>query len=140
MHIFACAKLAGQSGHVHLRGCRCSIIKAARIENKNVCFFPSSSFIFRSKDSFKAANEAIGQWLPTPFADLKLFHSTFFFPAGLMHLFASNIGPQIANMITTGTFTVSKQSEHPLRLRNKDIQKINSLLRESCMEVKIHRR
>jgi hypothetical protein len=25
-------------------------------------------------------------------------------------------------------------------LRNKDIQKINSLLRESCMEVKIHRR
>ncbi|ORE10399.1 hypothetical protein BCV72DRAFT_221743 [Rhizopus microsporus var. microsporus] len=30
----ACAKLAGQSGHVHLRGCRCCIIKAARIENR----------------------------------------------------------------------------------------------------------
>ena len=78
----ACAKLAGQSDHFHLRGCRCCIIKAARIENKNA-FPPYRKFIFRSKYSFRVANEGIGQKLPTPFTDLKLFHSAFFFLVGL---------------------------------------------------------
>lgn len=36
-----------------------------------------------------------------------------------MHLFGSNIEPQIANMITTDKLTISKQSGRPLRLRNK---------------------
>ncbi|CEI94713.1 hypothetical protein RMCBS344292_08918 [Rhizopus microsporus] len=49
----------------------------------------------------------------------------------LMHLFDNNIGPHIASKITTDIFTVNKQSGHPLRLWNKDIQEINSLLRES---------
>lgn len=99
---------------------------------KQKCFFPPySSFTFRSKGLFKTANEAIGQKLPTLFTDLKLFHSAFFFPVDLMHLFGSNIGPQIANIITTDTSTVNKQSQHPLRLRNKDIQQVSSLLRVS---------
>ncbi|CEG82142.1 hypothetical protein RMATCC62417_16259 [Rhizopus microsporus] len=71
-----------------------------------------------------------------PFQQLCLLNA-FFFPVDLMHLFGSNIGPQIANMITTDTFIVNKQSQHPLRLRNKDIQQINSLLRECLLTLTI---
>jgi hypothetical protein len=46
-----------------------------------------------------------------------------------MHLFGSNLGPQIALMMTTDNFT---KNHNPLRLENGQIQKVNTLLRSSC--------
>ncbi|RCH88777.1 hypothetical protein CU097_009597 [Rhizopus azygosporus] len=126
-----CAKLAGQSGHIHPSGCRCCTIKAVITEGRNV-FYPSNSIAHRTKDSFKMTDLDSGQKLPTPFTSLKRFHGAFFFPIDLMHLFGCNVGPQIARLITTDDFSIDKRYQHPLRLINKDIQNINSLLRLSC--------
>ncbi|ORE06213.1 hypothetical protein BCV72DRAFT_329411 [Rhizopus microsporus var. microsporus] len=73
------AKLAGQSGHTHLSGCRCCTIKAVRIEERNI-FSPSSSIAYQTKAPFTMTDVDPGQKLPTPFADLKRSHDAFFFP------------------------------------------------------------
>jgi hypothetical protein len=117
-----------------LSGCRCCTIKATHLDHRNI-FRPQNNIPLRKKASFREVDIASGQKVATPLADLKYFNGPFFFPIDYMHLFGQNIGPQIANLLTSDDLYVDPTAKDSMRLKNKDVNRINVLLRSSCLLV-----
>jgi hypothetical protein len=110
------SKISGTSGHTHLSGCRCCTIKATHLDHRNI-FRPQNNIPLRKKASFREVDIASGQKVATPLADLKYFNGPFFFPIDYMHLFGQNIGPQIANLLTSDDLYVDPTAKDSMRLK-----------------------
>jgi hypothetical protein len=82
-----------------------------------ISFRPQNNIPLRKKASFREVDIASGQKVATPLADLKYFNGPFFFPIDYMHLFGQNIGPQIANLLTSDDLYVDPTAKDSMRLK-----------------------
>lgn len=123
----ATTKMAGLKGHTSAHGCKhCTMLQT------NWSFRNSGGSQLRSVESYKATDDAIGQKHPTPFASLKRFHGTFFFPVDLMHLLGANIGPQIRNIMMSKDFNHKfSNKSNPLELNGTAVREMDRLLYNS---------
>jgi hypothetical protein len=131
----AASKIAGHAGATHTYPCRNCLVKVVKVEKKNT-LYPPKNLDIRSKESFAISTPSLGQKHSSPFSTLQAFHSAFYHPIDLMHLFGCNLAPQIAQFMTTDLFNgINAKKGEVLYLQNGDISRINNLLRASCLLV-----